>query len=379
MNVKFKAQTADPIHLQIERHLQRQILTGALRPAQRLPTTQELAAEWNVSGKTVQLAMQRLNAAGLIERKPMRGTFVRARTEKALIGIIIGADLLHADTYFDRALVKAIQTELQQYRWDYRVYDLGGRQDKEKAEICRHLLWDIRNHTFKGLVCYPSAGRFRDEVFSTDLPKVFLGAEVIENKAAFARSAVDELARRGRKRLFYLRTGSLERGHTDDIDGFWESCAAHGLKASRGSICQARPFPEGARYGSAEWAGYDQMRDLIDAWEKRGSHPDGLIVKDDVMMRGVAVALREQGVRVPEDLEVVCATSEEIHHLYAVPVIRYEYPITEVARQLVSRLWKMIAGETVDPQPAVIQGRFADDTGPAAAGRGWPTANGRTS
>jgi GntR family transcriptional repressor for pyruvate dehydrogenase complex len=61
----------------IVRQLESLILEGVLRPGERLPPERELAAQLQVSRPSVREALQRLEAAGLVETRHGGGTFVR--------------------------------------------------------------------------------------------------------------------------------------------------------------------------------------------------------------------------------------------------------------------------------------------------------------
>lgn len=58
--------------------LERLIFEGELKPGDRLPTEQELGQLFGVSRVSIRQALHQLNARGLIERKPGRGTTVRS-------------------------------------------------------------------------------------------------------------------------------------------------------------------------------------------------------------------------------------------------------------------------------------------------------------
>lgn len=60
----------------IVQHLERLIVTGALRPGDKLATERELATELGVSRSALREALLRLEAAGLIERRHGSGTRV---------------------------------------------------------------------------------------------------------------------------------------------------------------------------------------------------------------------------------------------------------------------------------------------------------------
>lgn len=70
-----------PIYLQIQHQLRYLITSGQLPFGSRLPTVREVAAHLDVNGSTVSLAYRHLQADGLIDARPGRGTFVIARDD----------------------------------------------------------------------------------------------------------------------------------------------------------------------------------------------------------------------------------------------------------------------------------------------------------
>jgi GntR family transcriptional repressor for pyruvate dehydrogenase complex len=76
--------TYTPIHTarlyeQIVEQIETRILSGELKPGDKLPTERELAEQFGVSRTAVREAVKALIRAGLIEAHPGRGTFVTSR------------------------------------------------------------------------------------------------------------------------------------------------------------------------------------------------------------------------------------------------------------------------------------------------------------
>lgn len=66
----------EPLYRQIRRAIEQAIATGMIVPAERLPSSRELAGELGVSRNTINLAYQELLADGAIVSEPRRGLFV---------------------------------------------------------------------------------------------------------------------------------------------------------------------------------------------------------------------------------------------------------------------------------------------------------------
>ena len=65
-----------PLYFLIESFLKNKILSGSLEPGQRLPTEQDMIAQYGVSRITIRSALSHLESEGLIVKRPAKGTFV---------------------------------------------------------------------------------------------------------------------------------------------------------------------------------------------------------------------------------------------------------------------------------------------------------------
>jgi GntR family transcriptional regulator len=90
-----------PRHQQIAAELRAAIMSGVLAPGQRLPTTQELASRYQVTGQTVQRTLKVLKEEGFIVGRAGVGVYVRDETPLTL----------QPASYFPPA------GEQQPYRW----------------------------------------------------------------------------------------------------------------------------------------------------------------------------------------------------------------------------------------------------------------------
>lgn len=73
-----------PVHHRIAQAIRNDIEAGRLRDGQRLPSTRELAQQWEVSGLTVQKAMDLLTAEGYVESRNRSGRIVTTPTNLAI-------------------------------------------------------------------------------------------------------------------------------------------------------------------------------------------------------------------------------------------------------------------------------------------------------
>lgn len=344
--MNLKIETAEPAHIQIERHLRRQIEAGILTFGQRLPSTSELSSQWNVHDRAIQKAMKRLTAEGILERSPRRGTFIRAKEERPIIGILVGANLLNEEYRFYRAIVEFIREEIFSRGMDLRVYDrLRFNKTEQTIDIMHKFERDMRSHLFKGLISISASLKiFEPNVISIQLPTVSFSrshSTVITDNADFIHSALECIVERNRHKIAYIRTFS-SFPYTQDVDEFLQFGTSQGLKVGKNDIYQIVPPASGIM--NFESTGYTEMIKLMNQWDIRKSWPDALIVSDDVLMKGVALALRERKIKVPEQLLVITDANEGIDYPYLVPVVRIEISPREISQALTRILWEIMRG-----------------------------------
>lgn len=83
MRVRIDARSRTPLSEQVRSQIAGEIASGRLLPGDRLPPVRELAVELALAANTVAKAYRELEAAGLVEGRGRRGTFVLAASRAA--------------------------------------------------------------------------------------------------------------------------------------------------------------------------------------------------------------------------------------------------------------------------------------------------------
>ncbi|MFH0922305.1 MAG: GntR family transcriptional regulator, partial [Fibrobacterota bacterium] len=360
---KFKTQTTEPFHVQIERHVERLIRSGALAAGQPLPSSRELVKIWQVNYRSIESALKRLKQRGLLERAPRRGTFVNVRAGKPMIAILVGPSLLRNEAGFYRGLAEKMEEESRRQGWDCRIHHgLNGPRRQIVSPVTERIVEEIRIGRVNGVIRVGlQDGPIIQMVKRRRMPFVQLGGPFREttvdfDRLAFMRIVFDLFVRHGCRRPFYLRTARDAIGCKRDLRAFRTIARENGLAVDGKNVWQVPDYETVPRL-SIEMLGYEQARGMIALWDKAQVRPDGLIVFDDILMKGVALALRERGIRVPEKLLVVCQATADIVYPYAVPVMRIEYSLAEIARGLVTVLDKRIRDEEPPRLPVLLSPR----------------------
>ena len=75
-NIHLDFRSGTPIYTQVVDQVKQQVISGALKPGDQLPTVRALALELRVNFNTVARAYRLLDEAGIISTQQGRGTFI---------------------------------------------------------------------------------------------------------------------------------------------------------------------------------------------------------------------------------------------------------------------------------------------------------------
>ncbi|MFB1099877.1 MULTISPECIES: GntR family transcriptional regulator [Bacillaceae] len=114
-------QSSQPIYLQLADRLNRQIVSGELKPGDKLPSVRETAVASKVNPNTVQRTYRELEASGIVESRRGQGTFVtenedillsiREKLKQEQIQNFI--QVMHDMGYENDEITKGLQTYLE--------------------------------------------------------------------------------------------------------------------------------------------------------------------------------------------------------------------------------------------------------------------------
>ena len=349
----FRVSRESPVSLRVGRFLRASIESGALGPGTRLPDTRTLAKMWGVNPSTVQAAMVQLTSEGLLAGAPGRGRHVQDVPRKlTCVGIYERAEVETVNEFMSMRFLSAeLRRVLGQADIKTRMFVDDRRVSARDAAPMSELAQACSRGEIQGVILTTSTWKVLEWMSSLGVPFSAHSRGrrdcVVEPEAKQAMNlALRELARRGCRSFGVFPVEKLDkRGEQSDpcydvreSHDFMLDLAAHLNLAPCDKWMLSRP---GRRNGSSvEQFGYDSFKRL---WNGH-AHPDGLYVRDDVVARGVLLAMSECGVRVPDDLKLVLFRCQEIGMLCPVPASFVELSLCEVARALIAHLERQVEG-----------------------------------
>lgn len=349
---EFETQPSTGVIPQITRHIRNLILSGELAPDTRLPPTRSLASRWHVQGRTVHAALTPLVQEGLLLRTPRRGTFVRERpTRLACVGVYEHLDFgQRPEAAFVRAVQKALDVRLAAAGIEMKLW-VDTRPVEASGQSALPSLFDAcQRGEIQGVV-FPVTTKYHLE-WQRKLPvaMAFGATEPVPNAVvydgiSFLECGLRELARLGCKSVGLLSNLATETTPSQGLPHMNAQAYARFFDVMGELNLKVREHwihaPKLHSPPSAERFGYERFKAL---WATT-PHPDGLIVNDDVMARGVITALLEAGARVPRDLRLVLHRNKEIDLLCPFPATFLESSAEIQAKALMEQVERQFRGE----------------------------------
>jgi DNA-binding LacI/PurR family transcriptional regulator len=241
--------TSLPLYQQIYDKLIEEVQGGTLSPGDRVPSENELTQRFGVSRITTKRALEMLYEAGLVERVPGKGTFLReevrargsGRAAAGPGGRFIGLVFTQFADEFGSILVRSIEESCRELGYQL-ILNLTYESQKREEEAIERLL----EIGVCGIIILPVHGEFYNPIILKlvldKFPLVFVdrrlrGLEVstvsTDNTAA-AKAATDYLLGQGHRVIVFVsrridNTSTLE----DRLDGFFRSHVAAGVSIDK--------------------------------------------------------------------------------------------------------------------------------------------------
>ncbi len=153
------------------------------------------------------------------------------------------------------------------------------------------------------------------------------------------RMATEHLLRLGWRRVATIAGPQTMAPGIDRLEGYRAALQAWGI----------RPSPDWIAEGDfTEAGGYMAMRRLLSA------RPDAVFVASDLMAMGALKALREAGLRVPEDMAIVGYDDVELAQFTDPPLTTVRQPIYELGRVAVQLLLHQLEEDVREPQRVIL-------------------------
>ena len=301
--------------------LEKQIRDGALKPNEALPPIRTLTKNTGLSIRTIARGLELLEKKGLTERVPHRGYFVRQ--DKASKSA---------------SAIKTISFITPALSWDAEEYVKGINSaiDPEKFVLSIHCT-EADIEKYKNLIIQMSKLR-PDGLIIGALPKEFDSPEIIEilNNldipitiigTSFEGVICDRvhhpISNSGhiigqyiKQHCNHIRNIKVILVEPLDVQGqmvnaLGEELAANGIYLTENDILKIKSYHGYGKSPNPYVDSYNYMKKLL----KDGFDADLLIVSHDYPAVGVLKALQEEGIKVPDNIQVISGEKCDVDNM----------------------------------------------------------------
>lgn len=325
---------------QISNYLRDAIRRGNIQVGSKLPTTQEMANNWNTPVANVHAALAPLVKEGLLIRKQGVGTIVNNVDRKLeTVAVYLKQNLGQYYSFFSRLLMKKIQEKLNSMNIECRVFF----ENNEKSAFAQ--IVDLaETRQIQGLIV-PSADRhLLPELQKLPVPFSCMSSARVKNRVEHRYSSmidlvIESMRHHGRSRLGIIcgisdcinpvESGEQER-HKFYQDFFTALDKAGIDNRSEWNVIipSSHDLCESDRYNHFA---FEAINKIWNSPEK----PDALYVYPDDLIMGALLAITTLNVRVPDDLHLILHRNSGYDVLCPLPCTFIENDVDFIADSLI--------------------------------------------
>jgi GntR family transcriptional regulator, arabinose operon transcriptional repressor len=342
-----------PFYYQIKRRLREQILSGELKPGNKLPSELDLARQNDISPMTVRQAYKELESESLISRRQGRGTFVNAqmpvsqapRKRGVDVGILVNS--LRGSGLFVAELLHGIEVASHSSGYHTHLLSSNGKNIQDADNYLLQAMFE--NRQIDGVIAIGSFGAAELEYLSArGIPVVFIDSDyrrssihaVLLDDAGYVQAWAEDLLAHGVKDIAVLcgevsaEYPDIQRRGDRMADGFREAFKKARKRCPQDRVihCQAA----------------DRSK-VVRALLGSPPVPEAIIVNGDELTYELLQACAEMRISVPSDLLVI-NYGDGTHS----PCCWLPKPLEEMGAQAVSLLRKLIKRTSAVAQKIIL-------------------------
>lgn len=337
------------------------ILSGDLKPGDRLPSYNETRAQYGVHTSTMEKVFAKLEGEGLIVRRRGSGTFVAKQSKKSTHGVIgltgVGFSFNGYSSYWAQ-LMDGVREAAAKVDTQILMLESESNRGWEKADGVLVCGWALHR-----------VAPFR----AFDVPIVSLlvpvpgVASVSADDYNGSRQATEYLLELGHRRIGVLNFFSGQPVLAQRMDGY-----ANALKAAKirplkiwersigGRFMLGNQIVKAAREEMKRWLQDESTK----GWRKAGC--TALLCHNDETALGVIQALQSSGVKVPDDVSVIGFDGTEFCDLVSPKLSSVQLPLREIGAAGVEMLLQQIADDEVSIEHRVLPVKLREGESSAA-------------
>lgn len=328
--------------------LKGQILSGALKPGEKLPSENVLSKEYGISRQTVRKALELLHNEGFVYAEHGRGTFCSDMVKQEGATGNVAVVMTYLSDYIFPYVIKGIDEILEPQ--DYSILLKSTHNSRQIEAKC---LEEIVKKNIDGLIIEPSKSQIacrNQQLFELleryHVPFVFIQGiyHGMEDKPYVLLND---------KKGGYLITKHLiETGHKQ-IMGIFKADDMQGQERHKGYVAALQEA--GILYDPARviWFHTEDRQTLPYEMMRQMVHKetfDAVVSYNDKVAMEVIQALEDENLHVPTDVSVTGFDDSVFGRNFKVPLTTIRHPQDKLGEEAAELLLKLMRGNSCTPE-----------------------------
>ena len=339
--------TEQPKYLQVADMLRREIAEGIFRDGQTLMTEEELRMRFGVSRQTVRQAIALLEDDGLVDRRRGSGTYVRHGPRRRQGIIHVGVVTTYITDYIFPSIVQGIESVFNE---NGVVMSLSATYGDSRTE--RNILERMLDGKVDGLIVEGTRTALPAEnadlyrrLTERNIPILFMNGyypelgripHVVMDDRGGGRTAAREALNRGYRRPACLFKTDDRQGQ-ERMNGFLDEVRSRGMDLPAERILTFGTDERMTLFNGGQGAEFARML--------AGGGADCVVCYNDVFAVSLMMILRQQGVRLPEDIGFIGFDNAVFAEMSEPGLTTLGHPKEAFGSLVAEKLLRMIAGQ----------------------------------
>lgn len=292
-----------PKYFTLMEQLKEEIISGEIRPGEKLPSENELSRTYSLSRHTVRKALGILEQQGYVEAFHGKGTFCSENMRHTRKSKNIAVVTTYISDYIFPRLIQGMDNILSENGYSIILKNTGNSRQKEAKCLEELLKKDI-----DGLIIEPSKSQLTcrhtnlyKNLEQYQIPYIFI--QGIYTEMLDKPHILMDDARGGYLVTKYL----LDLGHKR-IAGFFKADDMQGMERHKGYVWALQEAGVSYNPEDVVWFHTEDRKTkpsmMAKLMAQRGKLPDGIVCYNDQIAVQVMEALESLGIRIPEDISV---------------------------------------------------------------------------
>lgn len=332
----------EPKYKAVENWIREQMNDGTFRLGEKIPSENELSAQFHLSRQTVRHALDVLEQQKLVSRVRGSGTFVgagggRNRHERHMNIAVVST---YVDSYIFPTVLKGLERALAKGGYTMQLAFTGNRVEREQ-EVMDKLL---EKGLIDGLIAEPAKSalpnpnlHYYQKLIEQGVPVLFFNSNYPQLNLPYV-SLDDEKI--GQKAVEYL----LNAGHLK-IGGIFKSDDGQGHLRYAGYMRRLQKAGIKIDEKRVVWMDTEAFREM-ELWSdyllRRLADCTGIVCYNDEVAYMLAEICRKRGIQIPAQLSLVGIDNSDLTIMGDIPITSFPHPMEQLGKKVAENIIKMI-------------------------------------